>query len=873
MRHASLLFSFAMLGAVCGLRSAAAQQHWSYQAITRPLVPTASQATWGTSPLDRLVLAKMNAHGLSPSPRADRATWLRRVSLDLTGLPPTPTALATFLTDHAEGANERVVDRLLTSSAFAERWAAWWLDLARYADSQGYEKDDLRRTMWRYRDWVIDAFARDLPFDQFTIEQLAGDLLPNATDEQRLATAFHRQTMTNTEGGTDDEEFRVAAVVDRVDTTMSVWMGSTLGCAQCHDHKYDPFSQREFFQIFAFFDQTEDRDQDNDAPTLRVPSLPQRAAQKAIELELTALRPQLVPAAGAVEAWAVQQRQNVRAFASAAPTASIWQVLGPIAAGGMREAHTTALAPETDGVQVANEQAGQRWRAEPEYVDGRVHTWSGDGSAVYLHRTIHALAAAPAALSLGSDDAIKVWWNGREVLAKEVGRGAAADQELLAVDLLAGDNTVLLKISNGGGPSGFYFDLRGSDLPTDVLTILALAPDACDGAQHERLRREYVARAPELAALRSRLAELEAAFDAERGPAVPVLRELPAAKRRTTRVHRRGSFLDQGDAVTADVPRVWPGLVQPAGNDRLAFARWLVSRDNPLTARVVANRIWSELFGAGLVPTLEDFGSQGDRPSHPELLDWLAMQFMDRGWSLRELLKTIVLSATYGQSSAVTAQHRERDPENRWLARGASLRLGAEALRDQALQVSGLLVRTVGGPSVMPPQPDGVWMQPYSGEKWSAADGPDRFRRALYTFWRRTSPHPAMLVFDAQSRESCVLRRQRTNTPLQALVLWNDPQFHEPAGALAARVLANAGTDDTAQVRWLWQQCLLREPTVGEQSRLLALLAAERQHFAVQPELVAAMVASGRHGAPAELASWTVVASVVLALDEFVSKQ
>jgi hypothetical protein len=866
----TFLLSFCALTSLAAAQHArATAEHWSYRPVVRPAAPQLADATWCRSPLDQFVLAAMSAQSLQPSPPADRATWLRRVSLDLTGLPPSWADVEAFVADTAPGAEALVVDRLLASPSAAERWAQWWLDLARYADSQGYEKDELRRSMWRYRDWVIDAFSRDMPFDQFTIEQLAGDLVPNATDEQRLATAFHRQTMTNTEGGTDDEEFRTAAVIDRVDTTMSVWMASTLGCAQCHDHKYDPFSQKEFYELFAFFDQTEDADRDDDAPVMRAPTERDRAATKAIELELTELRASMRAGDDTVQAWAAATRSAIARFREAAARPGTWHMLGPVPAADFHKAHVTVFAPERDGVQLEAEQEGQRWRAEPQFADGRVHNWSGDNSAFYLHRTIEAQCAATAVLSLGSDDAIKVWWNGAQVLDKEVAHGAAADQQILAVPLQPGQNTLLLKITNGRGPGGFYFDLRASELGAEVETVLAA--EACDEKGREVLRREYLRRAPEFAAVRERIAAAEAQLDQHRGPAVPVMRELPAGKRRTTRIHLRGSFLTQGDEVWPSTPRIWAGLAPDAPHDRLGFARWLVSRDNPLTARVQCNRIWGELFGRGLVGTLEDFGSQGDTPSHPELLDWLAAEFMDGGWSLRHLLRTIVLSATYAQSSAQTVELTQHDPDNRWFARGPSFRLSAEMLRDQALAVSGLLTATVGGPSVMPPQPEGVWMQLYSGARWQSATGPDRYRRGLYTFWRRTSPHPAMMVFDAQSRESCVLRRQRTNTPLQALVLWNDPQFDEAAQALARRTLAEcAGRDDASRVRWLWRQCLLRDPTPSEQARLLALLDAERH---ADDAKTAQASLGGGAGPDRELAAWHVLAGVVMNLDEFVTKR
>jgi len=864
----------------CALASLAAAQHarapgdhWSYRPVVRPATPAVADATWCRSPLDQLVLAAMQAQGLRPSPPADRATWLRRVSFDLTGLPPTPADADAFTADTSPGAEARVVDRLLARPSAAERWAQWWLDLARYADSQGYEKDELRRSMWRYRDWVIDAFSRDMPFDQFTIEQLAGDLLPNPTDDQRLATALHRQTMTNTEGGTDDEEFRTAAVIDRVDTTMSVWMASTLGCAQCHDHKYDPFSQREFYELFAFFDQTEDSDRDDDAPVMRAPTERDRAATKVLELELSELRASMRADDETVQEWAGAARSAIASFHEAAPRALTWHMLGPVPAADFHAAHVTVFAPERDGVQLEAQQEGLQWRAE-QFEDGKVHKWSGDNSAFYLYRTIEAQCAATAVLSLGSDDAIKVWWNGAEVLDKEVAHGAAPDQQILAVPLQPGPNTLLLKVANGRGPSGFYFDLRASELGAEVETVLAA--EACDEKGRGIVHAAYLRRAPQFASVRERIAAAEAQLDEHRGPAVPVMRELPAGKRRTTRIHLRGSFLTQGDEVSPTTPKVWPGLGPDAPQNRLGFARWLVSRDNPLTARVQCNRIWSELFGHGLVGTLEDFGSQGDAPSHPELLDWLAAELVDGGWSLRHLLRTIVLSATYAQSSAQTPLLTQHDPDNRWLARGPAVRLSAEMLRDQALDVSGLLRRQVGGPSVMPPQPDGVWLQLYSGEKWVAADGDDSFRRSLYTFWRRTSPHPAMMVFDAQSRESCVLRRHRTNTPLQALVLWNEPQYHEAAKALARELVCGDECillEDPERIVRLWRRCLLREPTAAEQARLLALLRDEQQRFRADPEAAAKIFPPGSCSPEIELAPWAVVAGVVLSLDEFVTKR
>ncbi|MBK8096202.1 MAG: PSD1 domain-containing protein [Planctomycetes bacterium] len=845
--------------------------HWSYRAVRLPALPPVDDAAWCQQPLDRFVLHRLQREGLRPSPAAPRATWLRRVALDLCGLPPTPAEVAAFLADTAPDAYERQVDRLLALPSYGEQRAWRWLDLARYADSMGYEKDGLRRTMWRWRDQLIASWNEDVPFDRFTQEQLAGDLLRAATLEQQVATAFHRQTMNNTEGGTDNEEFRCAAVVDRVNTTMSVWMGSTMACAQCHDHKYDPFTQVEYYRLFAFFDQTEDADRDDEAPTLPAPTAAQQARAMAIAGERAAAVAELRADDAAVQAWAEAQRRVLSAFDAAAPVASTWQVLGPLAAADFDAAYATVWAPER-GVTNDRLQEGLSWRPAPEFVDGRVHTWRGDNSAWYLYRTIASGAAASAVLSLGSDDAIKVWWNGKEVLAKKVGRAAGADQELLPVELTPGINTLLLKIVNGGGPGGFYFDLRRSTMPPELVATLMLPPDACDEAQRQQVRDAFRQTAPDLAPVRAKIAALDAELAALAGPAVPVMRELPADRRRTTRVHVRGSFLTQGEVVTPDVPSCWPPLGDRPRN-RLGLAQWLCAPENPLTARVQVNRVWEELFGRGLVETVEDFGAQGDPPMHPELLDWLAAGFMT-DWSMKRLLRTIVLSATYRQSSVVLPELLARDPYNRLLARAPALRLSGEALRDQALAVSGLLRERIGGPSVMPHQPDGVWLQMYSGDRWQTSPGDDRWRRSMYTFWRRTSPHPMLMVFDAPSREVCKTLRVRTNTPLQALASWNDPQFVEAAVALAARALREPG-DDLPRLEAAFVRCLLRAPTERERDRLLLLVRDERRHFAANPAAATALVGPWTELAgppPIELATFTVLANVLLSLDEFVTR-
>jgi len=645
--------------------------HWAFTKPTRPPTPAVKLRGWARNPVDAFVLARLEREGMRPSPPADRYTLLRRASLDLRGLPPSPEEVRAFENDPVPDAYERAVDRFLADPAYGERWARMWLDLARYADSAGYGSDPLRPNMWRYRDWVIDAFNRNLPYDRFTLEQLAGDLLPNPTLEQRMATAFHRNTMTNTEGGTDDEEWRVAAVKDRVDVTGQVWMGVTVGCAKCHTHKYDPITQKEYYSLFHLFNQTEDNDRPDEAPVIAAPTA-------AFEAELAA--------------------------------------------------HEAKVA----------------------VVKAR-------------------LAGAP-----------------------------AAD-----------------------------------------------------------------ARKP----LEAELAALEKARP--QPPTLPVLVELPAEKRRSTRVMIKGNFLDPGEPVTGGVPAAFGPFPPGAPESRLGVAQWLVGPENPLTARVAVNRFWAQLFGVGLVETEEDFGTQGDLPSHPELLDWLATEYRRLGWDTKAFLKLLVTSATYRQSSRVTGG----DPRNRLLARAPRYRLEAEMIRDQALALSGLLSRKVGGPSVFPPQPEGLWQAAFNGQRtWATSTGEDRYRRGLYTFWRRTVPYPSMAAFDAPSREACTVRRPRTNTPLQAFVTLNDPVFVEAAQGLARRVLREGGASLDSRVDYALRLCLCRPPRPEETRAIRTLVESETVHYRTRPAeaLVLATEPLGKlpEGADAaEHAAWTVAGNVLLNLD------
>ncbi len=724
------------------------EAHWAYVAPVDSGLPEVSDDAWPHNGIDRFVAARLDEEGMTPSPPADCRTLLRRVSLDLVGLPAAPDELASVCRDGSPETYERFVDRLLESPRFGERWAAMWLDLARYADSTGYEKDG-GRTIWRYRDWVIAAFNRDLPFDQFTVEQLAGDLLPDSSESQRVATAFHRNTMTNLEGGTDDEEHRLAAVIDRVNTTWEVWQGTTIGCTQCHGHPYDPFRHEEYYSILAFFNNTTDWDQG-------------RWDQAGVRLE---------------------------------------------------EPPTLAtFSPQTE--------------TEGEALLGQVRE---------LQETMEAIAST-AAMQVARRD-----WESQ-----------LDDPEV-------------------AGTIGETWKL-------EVLRIVRTPEPDRDDAQRAFIRFAFAEASPdaELNALRERRSALHEELWALEPLLTPIMQEVPGDRRRTTHVFERGNFLLRTGEVSAGVPASMPSMPDDAPRNRLGLARWLVDPANPLTARVIVNRFWEQLFGIGIVETSEDFGTQGLPPSHPQLLDWLALQFVhEHEWSVKSLLRQIVTSATYQQSSVFSADGLLRDPRNRLLGRGPRFRLTAEQIRDQVLAVSGLLDGTMYGPSVMPPQPEGLWQTPYDDTRWETAEGPDRYRRALYTYWRRSVPYPSMTTFDSPSREFCVSRRVRTNTPLQALVTLNDPAFVEAAQALAHRMLEQheAGADAGGPDAWLatgFRLALGRESDHSALSALRSLYDEAARHYG---GAVADRVAMSGSDAGPEHAALTVAANAILNLDAFLAKE
>lgn len=1019
--------------------------HWSYTKPVRPEIPKVEETVMKVrSPIDAFILDRLKKEGLDPSEEADRYTLIRRVTLDLTGVPPTVEEVDAFVADQSPDAYEKLIDRLLAKPAFGEHWARMWLDLARYADSAGYA-DDPSRTIWAYRDWVIRAFNANMPFDQFTIEQIAGDLLPDPTEEQLIATAFHRNTKTNNEGGTSDEEFRNAAVVDRVNTTMATWMGTTAACAQCHTHKYDPITHEEYFQMFAIFNQSEDADRRNEAPIINVSVDSGKRAK--LEAEIAALeKAALVP-----DANDLAELAKWESGLKSKPTK--WQVLAPtkmtatsgatftlgsdksvLVGGKVAKTDHYAITASSDLKQItalkietlaydqlkgggpgrkenfvlnevalsgggnSNSKRGRFVRIELPgngrilhvaevqafdaagvnvalkgkakqsttgyggearlAIDGNTngiftgksitHTndgdkapyWEVDLGAEYdlsrlavWNRTDNNLQSRLDGFKLSVLDAkrVPVW---EQTFAKgpqreqavaldgaQRGSFASASATYEQKDFSAPvaidgspDNKSGWAVGGATGkdhhavfrlakplPGGALkielaqmypdhaigrFRISVTDaaepapaVPQGIAAIMDVPAAKRDANAKAALFAHYLKANPaalrsrgKIAALKKQIATLKP------GTTVPIMRDLPENKHRKTHIQLRGSYLSLGDEVGPGVPEVFGALPKGSNPDRLAMAKWLVNRDNPLTARVVANRFWENLFGVGIVLTSEEFGSQGERPSHPELLDWLAIEFMDGDWDMKKFLRLLVTSSAYRQNSHVTSILAQRDPDNRLVARGPRVRLTAEMIRDQALAVSGLLSPKMFGAPVRPPQPNlGLKAAFGGGTDWKTSAGEDKFRRGVYTSWRRSSPYPSMATFGAPNREVCTVRRGSTNTPLQALVTLNDPVYIEAAQALARRMAAQEGTV-SAKINHGFRLSLARPPKDGEIDRLVALYDSTRTKYAADTKLAKEMATNPIGPAPkgadfADLAALTVVGNVLLNLDETLMKR
>ncbi len=802
-------------------------EHWAFQPPVMPEMPEVSESAWPEQELDRFVLARLESEKLPPSPAADPAEWLRRASLDLTGLPPTLEDFEAFqqsATRNPQSAMEQAVDRLLASPAYGEHWAAMWLDLARYSDTFGFEKDP-HREIWPYRDWVIDAFNADMPFDEFTIKQLAGDLLEDPEPRDLIASAFHRNTQNNTEGGTDDEEYRTAAVIDRVNTTWTAWNATTFGCVQCHAHPYDPIPHEDYYRFLAFFNNTEDIDLNNDWPKTKVAGNPSQQAE-VVRLEKL-----------------IRQRQEDinDPMRESALAVDDWDTLNFDRT--VVEPPTGKLDQQPDGVVVSSGTTPNR-------------------GVFVLESEARPLSLIRVEIFPEQDDPVE--WRGKGAVISGFeaayvspgGKKRPIPLREVAADFLAGPYEPNEALRGGGGGFGEFPAIHQPRtawfIPAEParpesgerLEIRIRHGATCNESQSCILPRFRVATSEDRRlvdhitsqkhrALRDELAALENDYKGIGGTMIPVMRERSGEARRPTRLFIRGNRMTPGDLVEPGVPKVFGG--EGVAGDRLDMARWLVSDRNPLVARTLANRLWAHVFGIGIVETQEDFGSSGSLPSHPELLDFLALRLSDHHkWRLKPFLRELVLSATYRQSNKATPELLEKDPRNRLLARGPRQRLTAEMVRDQALLVSGLLERRMGGKSVFPPQPEGVWNSVYSGAKWQTSTGPDRYRRAIYTYHKRTAGYPAFLTFDASARDVCLPRRITTNTPLQALVTLNDPAHIEFAQAFAKRMM-EAGPDLRIQLAHGYRMLTLRDADPGVLDTLAKLHADAKKDYESNP--------------------------------------
>lgn len=1074
------------------------RQHWSFgapirpnPAVTKASLPSAL-AEWATTPIDTFVALGYVRNQLSPNPPAPPLEWLRRVTLDLTGVPPTPEEQSAFEADSTEAGRVAVVDRLLDSPRYGEHFARTWLDAARYGDTHGLHLDN-ERTMWKYRDWVVDAFQNNLSFDEFTIWQLAGDLLPSPTTEQLVATGFNRCHVTTSEGGAINAEYLAKYAMDRVDTFGTVWLGLTLGCAQCHDHKYDPITQRDYYEIFAFFNNTAEAAMDGNAklpaPIIPVPSPKQSSELESMRAEVdelaaallepipavdqsqkeweasertrlggrwevlreiewtsdgetefsalddgsylaggpaaakeiyearlrteisggVAIRVELLtdsslvgggpgrapngnavlteieaesisvrdpthsvpvrfqdawadlsqedyPVAQAIDGevatargWAIDGHRRhqgaVAVFTSKAPfghpggtelvvrlrfdsihsqhsagrirlsissdtnlagsVARPWSSLGPIPAQNPKEAFLREIGPERR-VDLHQRFGDLKWTPQPSWADGRVHALTGGTGSTYLYRDIDVPEPRHVRFFLGSDDGARLWLNGKEIFSKDVPRGVAPDQDKVTAVLRPGRNSVLFKISNYGGQTGFYFRMEEDSERLKVEQVLAgdqslaggdepvLATETDPRSDDESLLlRRYYRRyfSPEWQALEDRWKRALVRRDAFEAALPRTLVAKERSMRRPAHLLIRGQYDQPGPRVEPGVPSALPpisaqistpaGNSKPADGTRLSLARWLMQPDHPLTARVVVNRFWAHYFGRGIVATPDDFGAQGEWPTHPELLDYLATEFVAMDWDVKAFQKRIVLSTTYRQSRRMSPLDFEKDPDNRWLSRGPRLRMEAEALRDTALFVSGLLVETRGGRGVQPYQPEGVWEAvAYTSSNTAKykRDGIEGlYRRSLYTFLKRTAPPANMSILDAPSREICVVRRERTNTPLAALVLLNDTQFVEAARVLADRLRAETDGTPAGMVNRAVRWVASRPPSEAERAELIAFYEQEARYFEANPKAALEFLSVGEFPAkegfePAQQAAWALVASVLLNWDEAIHR-
>ena len=877
--------------------------HWAYEPVrVVPVGPLENQA-WSRGPIDRYVLQRLETLQREPAREAPAATLLRRVTLDLTGLPPTPLEVASFVEDAAPDAYERVLDRLLRSPAYAERMATWWLDMARYADTHGYEGDGARQ-IWLYRDWVINAFLQGMPFDRFSIDQLAGDLVPEPTDTQRVATGFHRNSPFCYEGGTDLEQFRVEAVVDRVNTTMTVWMGSTFGCAQCHDHKYDPVSQEEYFQLYAFFNNATEA---TGARFTAVSPLRQAGAA-ALRARIARLESQIAghDVSDFRQTWMeTQQHRGLR----------VWKVRDARSSGGAsidRLADHSLLVsganPARDDYEIVYQWEGGRFAAlglevlhHPSLPKGGPGRYEQNGN--FGLSTLEISVSGPQPQSPWQTVEVAEAFASYEEPQDKVANALNLQQECWCTNqqeaqawfvlrdplMLAAGSRIRVRLRHASkwerhgigrfrlwstGEPGL--GELGEKFPALNVVAILTKPAATRTPKEVDEADAYLRNVDPAQQLLH--AEVARSKQGLRTAETMVMQE--RAKPRQTRVLLAGSHLNPGASVAPAIPAAWHAWDDRWPRNRLGLARWLMSKGNPLVGRVTSNRIWAMFFGQGIVTTSEDFGVQGTPPSHPRLLDYLADYFVRTNWNLQTLQRQILMSSTYRQSSDIPMALRGGDTSDRWYGRGPAFRLAAESIRDVALSVSGLLDRQIGGAGVFPYQPPGVYEQIHSfNTAWKTSERGQQYRRGLYTWWKRTAPYPSMIAFDAPRRSVCVDRRPRTNTPMQALVTLNDPVFLRCARGLAQRMRSTDDGSFTVGLRIGFRLCTARDPTSAEMEELTRLHARSFDKYRGQPAAAHTLAEGGIAAGPranqvgvAEMAAWVTVANVLLNLDETLMK-
>ncbi len=921
-------------------RSDESKKHWAYIAPVRPALPEVGNNRWSANPIDRFILARLDKEKLTPAPEADKATLLRRLSLDLIGLPPAPEETQAFLKDKHRDAYEKQVNRLLASPHYGERWGRVWLDAARYADSDGYEKDKSRQ-VWFYRDWVINAMNRDMPYDRFVIEQVAGDLLPNSTQDQKVATGFLRNSMINEEGGVDPEQFRMEAMFDRMDAIGKSVLGVTIQCAQCHNHKFDPLKQEEYYRMFAFL---------NDSHEGSVPVYTPAEQMKRAEI----FRRTKEIEAGLQHRMAAWEQRMAAWEREVSKNQPVWTVVRPavddISTGGEKYSllpdgsllgggyaptkHSLKLTVNTDvqnitafrlellndpnlplggpGRSIKGTGALTEFEVEAAPIGSKekpskekpakikfakatadINLPEKPLDAIFYDKTDKKRVTGPIEFAIDGKDETAWGFDAgpglRNQPRKAVFTAAAPISNVGGTTL-----TFYISQKHGGWNSDdnqncnlgrFRLSLTtqpdavADPLPSNVREILTIAPDKRSPAQEQAIFAYWRTTVPEWAEANDQIAALWREHPEGSSQLVLAERETP----RETHILGRGDFLRPGKSVIPGVPAFLHPLPKDAPPNRLTFARWLVDRNSPTTARALVNRTWQNYFGMGLVSTTEDLGKQSETPSHPELLDWLAVEFMDRNWSMKAIHRLIVTSAVYKQSSRITPEMYTRDPYNRLLARGPRFRVDAEIVRDIALSASGLLNPEIGGPSIFAPAPDFLFQPPasYGPKIWTEAKNAERYRRALYTFRYRSIPYPMLQVFDSPNGDVSCVRRSRSNTPLQALTTLNEPLFLETARALALRTIREGGKTDEQRVSYAVQRCLSRKPNESESAELLSLLNKETVRFsksAGNPWELAANDATHPPAVPAgttpaQLAAWTAVSRVLLNLDETITKE